>query len=68
MKHIAKQLESPVVNPPLRLSLTLTLDAEDASRWRRYAAAVQDKYRLSNAQMCEVLLSEALKHNPLANP
>jgi len=54
-KHLAVQTVSPIIDPPLRLGLTLTLKGDLARDWRRYVAA-HSSFDPSNAQLAENLL------------
>lgn len=62
MKHTAKQTVSPVLDPPLKLSLTLKLSGDTARRWRQYMASLEAQHlEPSDAQVATALLAKALE-------
>lgn len=58
-KHQAEQIVSPIVDPPVKLSLTLLLEGETARRWRQHQAFYQG-INPSNAQLVTALLKRGL--------
>lgn len=59
-KHVAEQLVSPVIDPPLRLSLTVALKGDVGRRYRVYQAAHQ-ALNPSNSQLVESLIRLGLE-------
>lgn len=58
-KHLAEQVVSPVVDPPVRLSLTLVLEGDLARQWRQHQA-FYSSLAPSNAQLVTALLRRGL--------
>ena len=54
-RHHAEQLVSPVIDPPVKLGLTLCLKGDLARQWRVYATAHQ-ALNPSNGQLAESLI------------
>lgn len=59
-KHLAEQTVSPIIDPPVRLSLTLVLEGDVARMWRQHAAFYQG-LEPSNAQLVVSLLKRGLQ-------
>lgn len=54
-KHHAEQMVSPVIDPPVKLGVTLSLKGDLAKGWRRYVVAHQ-ALNPSNGQLVESLI------------
>jgi len=59
-KHVAEQFVSPVLDPGVKLSLTLNLTGDTARLWRSYLAAHAD-LAPSHAQLAVALIGRALR-------
>jgi len=64
-KHIAEQTVMAIVDPPIKLSLTLVLRGDLARMWRRYQEAHLD-FAPSNGQLAEALIAKALHFDELS--
>lgn len=58
-KHQAEQFVASEIDPPVRLSLTLTLEGDTARLWRQHAAFYQG-LSPSNAQLVIALMKRGL--------
>jgi len=59
-RHEAVQSVSPVLDPVVKLSLSLSLEGDLGRLWREYAASHQD-LSPSNAQLAVALLKRGLE-------
>jgi len=59
-RHQAEQLVSAIVDPPVKLSLTLLLKGDVGRTWRRYADAHRT-LNPSNGQLAESLIRLGLE-------
>jgi len=59
-KHIAEQLVSPIIDPPVQLSVTIQLKGATATLWRTYSAH-HSALDPSNAQLATTLIKIGLQ-------
>ena len=59
MKHIAKQFPLPI-DPPVKLSLTITLTGDEARLWNNYLA-YHSALHPSNGQLAVAMISLGLQ-------